>query len=351
MAYIKTPLTVLVNGNDVTSRFKPRLLEVKVSRSAGKAADSANLTLANPNGTVMLPSDRAPIEVFIQGEWVFSGFVTEVECSVRKSSEGRRIKIVASSVDQGSKAKEPKLQHKDEATFSDVAKEFGQKAGINVEVLGELAGVFRPYWIQQNESFVSWGQRMAREMGATFKVIGSRAFFAPRNEGLAMSGRPLTTIHAESGRNLLEASIRPIVSRPRFSNVKISYFDIAKGEKVEEEFETGIGDVDAALRQLITAADKEQAKQRAKAGGKESDREKGQGDVTIVGDARAEPEANCVVKGVAPGADGTYRIDTVDHTVSRSGFVTSLGLRQPQGGAGRDPRLPNTAPVPTPRPS
>lgn len=338
MSFIRNHVKVIVAGNDVTSRFAPRLLDVSIDRTAGKAADSANLTLANPNGTVVMPSDRAPIEIQINGTWVFSGFVTEVEAKIDKKG-GRTISIVASSVDQGSKAKEPMLRHKDKASLSSVMKEFGQKAGLNVQVIGSIGSIERDYWIQQNESFVSWGQRMAREVGATFKVIGDRAFFAARNEGLSVSGRPLTPIDAAYGVNLKEASIRPIVSRPRFNKVRVSYFDVAKGEKVEEEFETGIDDVDAALRQLVTAADKAQAKDRAGSLGKESDREKGQGDITILGDERAEPEAICNVSGVAPGADGAYRIDKVSHKVSKgSGFTTSLSLRQPQGSAGKDPR-------------
>jgi uncharacterized protein len=334
MPVIQTPLKVIVAGQDVTSRFQPLLERLTVERSAGKAADSASLLLDNSNSKIAIPADRAPIQVFIAGQWVFEGFVTEVQCNLDKGS-GRTLEITASSVDQGSKAKEPALRHKDNATLASVAAEFGEKAGIQVSVSGSIASLQRDYWLQQNESFISWGQRMAREVGGTFKVIGTRAFLTARNEGLSSSGRPLTTIEAAEGRNLLSASIRPIVSRPRFKNVRISYF-----EKVEEEIETGIADVDATLRHLIAAATKDQAKSKAEAHGKESDRDKGQGDVTILGDARAEPEALCIVSGVAQGADGAYRIDSLSHRVDkRGGFVTSLTLRQPQsaGSGGKTP--------------
>lgn len=290
---------------------------------------------------MQVPSERAPIDIFLNGQWVFTGFVTEVECEIGKGS-GRTIRVTGSSVDQGNKAKEPVLRHLDKSSLSSAAQKFGQKAGLQVQVAGSIASIERDYWIQQNESFVSWGQRIAREVGGTFKVIGSRAFMTARNEGLSISGRPLTTIDAAFGVNLLSASIRPIVTYPRFNKVKISYFDVAKGERIEEEIDTGVAGVDTTLRHLMNAATKEQAQQRAKSHGAESEREKGQGDVTIVGDARAEPEALCNVSGVMPGADGAYRIDTVSHKLAKgSGFTTSLTLRQPQSsGSGKSAKTP-----------
>lgn len=359
MGVIRNVYSVIVNGTDVTSRFNPLSTEISVERAAGKAADSATISVSNPDGQVVMPSKGDPITIHLAGIWVFDGFVTEVRGSYSKGN-GRRLSITASSVNQEGKAKEPSLRHKDDASFSDVAKEFGQKAGINVEVIGDIAQIQRAYWIQQNESFVSWGNRLAREIGATFKVIGDRAFFATRNEGLSVSGQALTPIEATVGVNLISADLSPFVGRPRFKKVMVSYFDEAKGEKVEEEIDTGIGGVEAALRTVISAADKDQAKKKAESLGKESDREKGQGDVTIIGDARVEPEAICTVSGVMPGIDGSYRIDSVSHKVAKNGgFTTSMTLRQPQDGAGVDSRggggssasLPSTAPVPTPRPS
>jgi phage protein D len=74
--------------------------------------------------------------------------------------------------------------------------------------------------------------------------------------------------------------------------------------------------------------------------GKEaSDRNKGEGSVVIDGDSGATPEGLCIVVGARPGIDGAYRIDTVDHELSRdSGFTTTLSLKQPQGSAGTDTR-------------
>lgn len=343
MNFIKRDYKVIIGGVDVTSRFYPRLLDLSIERAAGQATDSADIKLADPDGTTFMPSDRAPIDIYLAGHWAFTGFVTEVSCTLDKKG-GREMNISAESADHGAKPKEPSLRHKDKATLATVAQEFGAKAGLSVQVLGSIASVEREYWLQQNESFLSWGQRMAREVGGTFKVIGNRAFLAARNEGLSASGQPLTPIAATVGVNLLECNVTPIVSRPKYKNVKLSYFDIAKGEKVEVEMDTGITDVDVILRSTLAVANKDQAEQKAKSLSKESDREKGQGSVTIIGDARAEPEALCILSGMRPGADGAYRIDAVSHRLDKgSGFTTTLQLRQPQQGAGTDSRGSKTA--------
>ncbi|TIS37491.1 hypothetical protein [Mesorhizobium sp.] len=329
---------VTVAGQDVTTRFRPLLKSLEIQRSAGEASDTCSLVIADKDGLVFLPQERASVVVELNGNWAFEGFVSDANSTGSKGG-GREIKISASSVDHGSKIKQPSLRHKDRATLKDVAAEWGEKAGIQMQVLGSLASVERDYWIQQNESFVSWGQRIAREVGGTLKIVGKRGFLSPRNEGISVSGRPLTPILARWGDNLLDWDISPIISRPKYNKVALSYFDRAKGERVEVDVDTGIADVDSKLRALITVANESQARKRGEAHGKESDREKGGGDVTIIGNAVAEPEAICTVAGTRAGIDGSYQIDTVSHSISKSsGFTTSLGLKQPKGGAGADKR-------------
>lgn len=336
--FIRGSYKVVIAGRDVTSLFNPILKELEVQRSAGEASDTCSITLADKDGLVLLPKKREPVLVELNGIWAFEGYVSDVN-STGSKGDGRKLKVSASSIDQGGKAKEPSLRHKDKGTLQQVAQQWGQKAGIQMRVLGSLAEVERDYWLQQNESFVSWGQRIAREVGGTLKIIGNRGFLSPRNEGISASGRPLTPIKAAWGVNLEEWDISPIIARPKYNKVALSYFDRSKGERVEIDVDTGIADVDTKLRSLLTVANESQARKRGEAHGKESDREKGGGTVTIIGDATAEPEAVCTVVGTRSGIDGAYQIDTVTHKVTKSdGFSTTIGLKQPKGGAGTDAR-------------
>lgn len=338
MGFVSNDYQVWLNGQDVTSRLDPLLTSIKVTRAAESASDTCDLSLADADGMIALPSERAPAVVLINGAEIFRGFVSDVTASFGKG-EGRTLDVSASSIDNGSKVKEPVLRSKDDASFQDVAKQWGEKAGLAVSVAGSITAVTRPYWIMQRESFMSWGQRTAREIGASFKVLGDHAFFVAINEGVSSSGKTLTPIDAVYGVNLLSGNISPIISRPKFKDVEVSYFDVKKGKRVNVSVSTGIDDVDAALRTVIMAADEGEAKQKAGASGKQSDREKGGGSVTILGAEHAEPEAICNISGVRPGVDGAYRISSVTHSLSKGeGFRTTLDLKQPQGGAGTDSR-------------
>lgn len=338
MGFLNTDFQVLVNSQDVTSRFEPYLKTLEINRASGEAADSCSLALSDQTGAIVLPNERAAIVVRINGQQAFDGFVSDVDYSFSKSS-GRELSLDASSVDQGSKVKEPRLQHKDDATFEDVAKEWGEKIGLAVTVAGSIASLTRPYWLSQSESFLAWGQRIAREIGASFKVLGERAYFVGLNEGLSASGRNLSPINAVWGDNLIGGNISPIVSRPKFKDVEIRYFDMTSGEYKTVNAGTGIADVDAALRTVISASSEEQANEKAKADGKLSDRERGSGTINILGNVLAEPEAICNVSGVRPGIDGGYRISSVKHTLAKgSGFTTAITVKQPQSGAGVDQR-------------
>ena len=329
---------VNISGQDVTARFDPHLHSIKIARAAGDAADTCDLNLSDQDGLIVLPAERAPVTVLINGNRAFTGFVSDVTYAISKGG-GSTLDVSCSSIDQGSSVKEPKMKHKDDAPLSDVAKEWGSAVGLSVTVAGTISSTARKYWLSQNESFMSWGQRIAREVGASFKILGDQAYLIGLNEGISASGRPLTSISAARGVNLLSASISPIISRPKFKEVEVSYFDIRKGERVSQKVPTGIDDVETSLRTVIGAADEEQSKSRAKGAAKNSDRERGAGSVTILGNILAEPEAICNVSGVRPGIDGAYRISSVTHNLSKgSGFTTDLEISQPHGGAGKDNR-------------
>lgn len=351
---IETPFKVLVGGNDVTNRFKPTAKSISVNRAARKVSDTADITLADPDGSTFMPPTGAPIQIqmgqnlFDMG-LAFDGFVDTVRSSGNKSS-GREVSIKGNSVDNKSKVKAPGMRSEDKNNFEAIAKKWGDKVGLEIKVAGDIAGIERDFWIMQNESYMQWGHRIAGELGAAFKIIGKRGFFAPLNEGISATGKPLTAVSAAWGVNLLSWDVSPVVGRPQFGKVVGRYYDLKLAKYVTVDVGVNGAEVDVDFGSMFSDANESQSKQLAGAKAKESEREKGEGSVSIVGDYAAEPEAPLVLSGARAGVDGTYTIDSlVQKADKKSGFVTDLKIKRPTGGAGVDSRG-SSAPTPPARP-
>ena len=334
---------VEIDGNDVTDRFAPVVKTISVTKNSKRSAHTAEILLADPDGSTFFPQDGAKVKIFMGTEedgadLVFEGTVNDVNSSGAKGS-GRELTISATSADQKGKLKEQALRHKDDAKLEEVAKEWATKAELEMQVIGDLAQEERPYWSMMNESFQQWGLRIAEELGATFLIEGKRAIMAPRNEGVSASGKPLTTINAAFGDNLISWDISPIIGRPQYQDVQVRYYDTKEAKWKTEK--VGVRDANAKVKLTDHApvASQSDAKAKAKAGAKKSEREKGSGSVTILGDYAAQPEAPCVVSGTREGVDGDYIVDTVTHSIEKSGgFTSKLTLKKPSGKAGKDSR-------------
>ncbi|MFL9829049.1 phage late control D family protein, partial [Rhodoplanes sp. SY1] len=295
---------------------------------------------------IAMPAKSAPVVVLLG--WVsrgvsrvFQGTVDDVRASCARGG-GRTLRISAKGFDDAEdKAKEPLEFHKDDATLQDFLGEAAKKAGLSFQAHGELGKVKRDYWLAGTESFIQLGHRIAREVGATFKIIDKKGVMVPRNGGQSASGASLSTVRAVWGDNLITADVAPIEIAPRFEQVRARWFDVEKAKWMEEKVGVEVPGWKSKATDTarVVRTDKDEAKDQTTSDKKTSEREAGSGTVKIVGEPSAQPEGLCVLVGARPGIDGAYRIDGVTHDLDRSsGFVTTLELKQPQSGAGTDSR-------------
>ncbi len=341
---MKASFFVSVAGTDVTGNFSADTTEISVTDSSGQTADTAQITLGDKDGHLALPGIGDAIQIGLG--WgapvlIFEGFVDDVSSSGSRGG-GRTLSVSAKSADTvKGKVKEPAEKHEDDTTFGDVAKKWGKAAGLGeVFVHGDLAGIQRKYWSMNNESFAAWGERQARALGATFKIIGPRGIFVPRSAGVSANGRPLVPVVARAGDNLLSWNIKPLLGRPQHKEFRTRHFDVRQGSwKDSKESASYQTYADAVATYRYSEPDPDQAGERSGSDEKESDRERGGGSVEIVGNPLAQAEAPCQIVGARPGVDGSYTIESVTHTHSRGGgFESSLTLKRPEEGAGTDTR-------------
>lgn len=270
---------------------------------------------------------------------VFEGTVDEVK-SVGSRGSGQTMAISARGVDVTSKVKNQVEKHSDKEQLKDAAQELAKDSDISeVRVAGSLQKIKRKWWALQNESFIHWGKRIAGEIGANFQVNGKTAAFTPLLGGTSASGRQLTPIRVRrgDGGNLHAWELSPILGRPRFKKTQARWFDFEAPEWKEKTSDTnmsagGGGDSETQFGARPSKFNEDEAQAQADGDSDDSERNSGEGHVEIEGEPMAQPGAQCMISGVRQGVDGSFLIDTVNHTVSRGGgFTTSLGLKHPQG--------------------
>ncbi len=145
-----------------------------------------------------------------------------------------------------------------------MAQAWGQKAGLSaVKVDDALASVHRPYW-SIGDSFMGWGEAIARQLDATFKIYGDTAVFVSRSGGQSVSGRDLEDVNVTWGDNLIEWSIAPILSRPDFGTFGTRWYD-PKAAHWKEETEDGSGSSKSQVKHQhkFKAATQDQAQQQS----------------------------------------------------------------------------------------
>lgn len=333
---------VNVAGQNITARILPLLISLRISDKEGTHSDTVEIVLDDNGGQIKLPRDGDPITVLLGWEGgalslAFEGTVDEVRSSGSRGS-GRELRISGKGVDTKGKAKEGQQMSMDDMTVQDALNKAGQKAGISVKVDPSLANIKRAWWGLNDESFIHFGERVAREMGGIFKIKGKQAILAKKGGG-SVSGGALGSVPAVWGLNLISWDIAPTLGRPRHKQTRSRYYDTKKAEWKSVTEETDDTGADATLADRHTRTDEEEAKGAAENGARDSEREKGGGTVSIDGTIAAKPGGTCLVGRVRPGVNGAYRITTVDHELNRSGgWLTNLEVKQPQGSAGTDSR-------------
>ena len=175
-------------------------------------------------------------------------------------------------------------------TVEDILKAAGEAAGMtDIRVDPDLASIVRDYEHMDDESFIAFGERLAKEIEGTFKVRNDAAVMAKKNSGRTPSGVPLPPILALRGENLHTWDIAPYIGRVRYTQIRVQFYDRKKARHDEVVVDTGIEGSTAISVGRFKAKDKKTAEEKANALKAESERGAGVGSITIEGKAGPSP--------------------------------------------------------------
>jgi uncharacterized protein len=323
---------VKVGDINVTNSMNKYLISIKIRNEHGTHA-TASLVFDDSNGQLIIPNsdelvtiglgwqDTGPVTVFNRGRRIES-------ISMGSRSHGRTLAINLTGADLTATGviKSQSDQYADKMNLQDVANKFNP-IGWNTLVKGNLAQLSRDYWSMNNQTFPSWINKIATEVGGA--VICNDKTFVIYPVG-SDQGLPVIECDCGEGGNVIEWNIIPDSDLLKYAGFQTLAYDNAAASLLNDMGDTS--SVTAINKSKAPTSD--QATVQSTANEHFGRYESKRGRLTIVGEPSAAISGWINLNGTRAAVDGYYAIKSVEHEYNRSGgFRTTLELRNPVASA------------------
>lgn len=328
---------ITANAASVTDAIRSRFVSLSISDAAGDESDQMTLELNDRPDPVTgeqieLPKKGVILEVALgyrrgdqvsvlpAGRWVVD------EVSVSGGAGGNKISITANGADFAGSLKEKKTRSWQKITLPGILETLGSEHGLTVKVHPQFALVFFDQLDQTNESDINLFSRLASNLDAVGKIVGDTLVFSPRNSGKNASGQSLATVHLGFPGNVNSWSMKQ-PSRAKFGSVVASWYDVSasKIQQVKIGSEEPVEYIDKKYPGEAQAREAAEAKLRAS--------KRSGSTLSISGPVPygtlLQTETSLLVDGLRKGADGRWRVQKAQLSMTTSGFTYSIEAVKP----------------------
>jgi phage protein D len=315
---------VVLDGQDLTGRIAPRLIDLTLTEDRGGEADQLDLRIHDHDGKMSLPRRGVTLAVAIG--WKESGLVEkgtfevdEVEYS--GSPDVITIRARSANLTQSLRNRRERSWHA--TTVGAVVRAIAGEHGLTPRIADSLAGIALPHFDQPNESDASLLTRLGKRFDAAATVKNGALIFAPIGTGKTATGKPLPTLTLT--RRDGDQHRYSVADRDAYSGVR-AYWNDKKGARRKSVL-VGKDENAKALRETYDS--EKSAREHANAEFKRVQRGEAKFDYTLaLGRADLSPEMIVQVQGFKPDIDGKrWLVSKATHTLNGSGgFGTALEL-------------------------
>lgn len=333
---------LLADSIDVTETFRDRLLELRLTDKPGLESDELEIRLDDRDGKIAFPSKGTTLKLAIgwKGQTLTPMGSFEVD-EIELSSPPRSVSL---------RAKPTGLRQDSRTTLTE-AYEGTTLAAIVAAVAGRngwepicKVDAQVPRADQQRESDLQFITRLSRNYGATATVKENKLLVLPRDGGQSASGKALpklTITPPELSRYSLK-----FPDRASFAQVKASSHNPKTGEL---EIITLDNDDSSAAKTGGVHTDRhpyatpEAAKAAAQSKLDSLNRATASGSLECAGRSDISAEATLTLSGFKSDADGDYLVESVTHSLNKSGWRLSIELSAGNQGKAKVGKKPKAA--------
>lgn len=316
---------VVLDGQDLTSRIAPRLIDLELTEARGGEADELTLRIHDHDGRMALPKRGVTLSVAIG--WKDAGLVDKGTFTVDEVEHSGSPDVI--TVKGRSAALATPMRMRKERSFHDttlgaVVKAIAGDHGLQAKVDAKLSSITVKHLDQQGESDAALLTRLGKQHDAVATVKAGALIFAPIGKGQTAGGKPLPSAEisrADGDRHRYAAVDR----ESKFTGVR-AYWNNKPGAKREAVL---VGASDNEKRLQRTYASEQEAREAAQAEWGRVQRSAAALSYTLaLGRPDLYPEQKVRVRGFKPEIDGaSWLVAKVTHTITgSSGFMTALEL-------------------------
>lgn len=315
---------VVLDGQDLTDRIRPRLLSLILTEDRAGEADQLDLSIHDHDGRMALPSLGKTLAVAIG--WRGSGLVnkgTFIVDEIEHSGAPDVITLRARSANFTQPLRTRRERSWHGTTLGAIIRNIAGEHGLTPRIAGELSSLAIEHLDQTGESDAALLARLGERFDAVATVKAGALVFMPIGSGTTASGQalPQLTITRADGDQHRYASAH----RDTYTGVRAHWND--KPNARRETVVVGSDENPKQLRQTYRSP--AEAREHAEAEWGRLQRGAASLSYTLAfGRADLYPEQPVTVRGFKPEVDGTdWLIATCRHSIDASGgFTTALEL-------------------------
>ena len=315
---------VTLDGQDLTERFKPRLLELSLDESRGDDADQLDLVIHDHDGRMDIPPRGALLRVAIG--WEGQGLVDHGTFQVDEAEHSGApdiISVRARSADLTRPMRTRAERSWHDTTLGAVLNDIAKRHGLKAKIDPGLSARKVAHLDQTGESDVHLITRLSKRHDAVATVKAGCLLFTPIGSGKTTSGLtlPSVSIRRQDG----DKHRYSIAERDSYTGVR-AYWSDKKGAAQKDVL---VGSDENARRLPATYHTEAEAKEQAEAAHKRIQR----GAATLsyslaLGRPDVYPEQRLRIQGIKPQIDDTeWLIVKTQHRITgTSGYTTQLEM-------------------------
>jgi len=315
---------VTLDGADLTTKLRPRLLELNLEEARGDDADQLDIRVHDHDGRMAIPPRGALLRVKIG--WEGQGLVDkgtflvdEVEHS--GAPDVLSIRARSANLTRPMRTRREKSWHK--TSVGAILKSIAGRHGLKAKVDGTLGSIQITHLDQTNESDVHFITRLAKRFDAISTVKNGTLLFSPIGKGETADGTALPdiTLRRRDG----DQHRYSVAGRDSYTGVR-AYWSDKKGATQKDVL---VGDDENARRLPGTYHSEQEAREQAEAANKRIQRGKATLSYSLaLGRPDLYPEQRVHLAGFKADIDGTEWLAVkVRHQINGSGgFTTQVEL-------------------------